>query len=149
VSTDIIGLIDAAIGCGHCGGDLAGSVSEYYCGEACQEGWNAGRGEALPVEAPMISSAMWRRALWPTDRWWSALRTRPAARVRRGQGVDRVWIDGVEVHGVISVDLITESEPVDLTCRFPETRTWINVDGEMIEVSGVTLETAFAPRRPQ
>lgn len=93
MSTDIIDLIDAAIGCGHCGGDLAGSPSEYFCGEACQEGWNAGRAEALPVEGgPDALHAMHTMAL----AYHAMHRPRPAAVMRRG----RAWIDGADVADV-------------------------------------------------
>ncbi|MGW4114801.1 hypothetical protein ACWEFJ_28335 [Actinosynnema sp. NPDC004786] len=49
--TDIIDLIDAAIGCGHCGGDLGDSPSFDFCSDECQTTWHAQRAdvpEAMP-----------------------------------------------------------------------------------------------------
>jgi hypothetical protein len=41
--TDILEAIDNAIGCHQCGGSLDGSVSDLFCGEACQATWHARR----------------------------------------------------------------------------------------------------------
>lgn len=39
--TDIIAAIDHATGCQQCGKDLTGSVSDDFCSEECQRGWQA------------------------------------------------------------------------------------------------------------
>ncbi|CRK59057.1 hypothetical protein [Alloactinosynnema sp. L-07] len=44
---DIVDLIDAAIGCQHCGGTLDGSPSGDFCSPDCQQGWHAARTDPL------------------------------------------------------------------------------------------------------
>ncbi len=44
--------IDRALGCQHCGEPLAGSPSDDFCGETCQEEWHRAQAAALPVAGP-------------------------------------------------------------------------------------------------
>lgn len=44
---DIISTIDEALGCGYCGGPLAGRPSDYFCSPRCQARWSAARAEPL------------------------------------------------------------------------------------------------------
>jgi len=47
--SDILATIDAAIGCQNCGGPLADSVSDDFCGPGCQRLWAAAN--TLPLDS--------------------------------------------------------------------------------------------------
>lgn len=44
---DILGAIDAAVGCQACGGPLGKSPSDDFCRPECQDAWHAGHGDKL------------------------------------------------------------------------------------------------------
>jgi hypothetical protein len=75
--TDILAAIDAAIGCQHCDAPLAGSVSDDFCGQACQHAWHAARTEQLagyrepwdrPAEFPGLGHDRWVSTAWRLPR---------------------------------------------------------------------------------
>lgn len=53
---DILADIDAAIGCQQCSGPLAGSVSDDFCGQDCQQVWHMARVDPVAVPAPVLES---------------------------------------------------------------------------------------------
>jgi hypothetical protein len=58
IVSDIIDRIDQATGCQHCGGPLAGSVSDDFCRPECQSAWHATHAKPLigysePTDLPM------------------------------------------------------------------------------------------------
>lgn len=59
--SDILDVIDAAIGCQQCGRQLGGSPSDDFCSEGCQRAWHAAHTEPL-VNRPEYEDGRPQRA---------------------------------------------------------------------------------------